>query len=541
MLRLKKKEKILRVISPVYTRLFYGAGWSFVGMAATRMFSMITTVFIARFLGRDQYGVYGMVDSTVGMFGLFAGFALGSTLTKYLAEFRSKDPARAGRILSLISSLSFLTATAVAVAVAIYSPWLARETLNRPEIAPLLRIGSLLLFFSTLYGIQSGILSGFEAFRKIARISLVQAIVSPTLAIPLVYYYGLQGAIISSAVVAAIGLIVASMAVQTECKKYGIQWNYFNLSSFMEIRIIWTYALPTVLSGLLVIPVIWLTNTMLISQPNGYAELGIFNAANQWRNFIIFIPQVLGSVMLPIFAEAHGQKDTNEFRKAVSINFELIWVLALPVTVLIIAFRGPLVSLFGTQYSAALPLIDVLMITAFLNIINSVVGTAMAGSGRLWVGTLFNLLWALILIVMTYLLAPKYGSMGLALAYFTAYLMHSIWQMIYVEKKLAPSLLSARVNLIVLTFFTLGSITIMNRLGVLSDILTEATFTLGSISFPLSFLSTLSQTNMFSYSLNGVIVILSSIPLFGVVRKIFITQKSSIEHSVKVVSSPILP
>lgn len=525
----------LKVTSPMYARLFSGAVWSLAGMIAIRIFSMISTIFIARFLGRDQYGVYGMVDSTISMFGLFAGFAMGSTMTKYLAEYRSKDPAKAGRILSLTTSLSFLTAALVAAGVAIYAPWLAQETLNRPEIAPLLRVGSLLLFVSTITGIQTGTLAGFEAFRKVARISLVQGIAIPVMAIPLVYFYGVMGAIIASVVVSTIGFIAASLAVRTECARYGIQRDYFNLSSLSEISIIWTYALPTVLSALLVIPVTWLTNSMLINQPNGYAELGIFNAANQWRQFIIFIPQVLGSVMLPIFAEAHGQKDPNEFRKVVWINLELTWVLALPVTVFVIAFRGPLVSLFGTQYNAALPIIDVLMIAAFLNIVNTVIGTAMAGSGRQWVGILFNLLWASILIAVTRLLVPEYGSMGLALAYFTAYFVHSICQMIYVEKMLTPSIDSGRLKLIILSFVTLGSICILNRIDSPLDFLKGTTITLGSISYSMSFLSTLGNTTGFLYFLNGVIIMGSSVPIFGVVKKVFMMQKYSTEHSVKMV------
>ena len=42
-----------------------------------------------------------MIQSTVGMFGVFAGFGLGLTATKHVAEFRQSDPDRAGRIIGL--------------------------------------------------------------------------------------------------------------------------------------------------------------------------------------------------------------------------------------------------------------------------------------------------------------------------------------------------------------------------------------------------------------------------------------------------------
>jgi O-antigen/teichoic acid export membrane protein len=54
-------------------------------------------------LGKTGYGELGMIQTTVGMFGVFAGFGLGVTATKHVAEFRRSDPARAGRIIGLSS------------------------------------------------------------------------------------------------------------------------------------------------------------------------------------------------------------------------------------------------------------------------------------------------------------------------------------------------------------------------------------------------------------------------------------------------------
>ncbi len=52
-------------------------------------------------LGKEEFGKLGIVQSTVGMFQVFAGFGLGLTATKYVAEFRDSDPAKTGRIIGL--------------------------------------------------------------------------------------------------------------------------------------------------------------------------------------------------------------------------------------------------------------------------------------------------------------------------------------------------------------------------------------------------------------------------------------------------------
>jgi O-antigen/teichoic acid export membrane protein len=193
------------------------------------------------------------------------------------------------------------------------------------------------------------------------------------------------------------------------------------------------------MSGLFFIPVTWITNAILVNQTNGYAELGLFNAANQWRQLIIFIPQILTSVMIPIFSETYSRTDRKDFSDVYVLNLRLTWLIALPATTIVIALRNPLSALFGSQYSGMTPLIVILMATTFLNVVNNVAGAALAGSGKMWIGTLFNLCWSAVLIMVCAVLTPLYGGLGLSLAYLIAYILHTIWVSIYVQYRLSPS------------------------------------------------------------------------------------------------------
>ncbi|NOZ40854.1 MAG: oligosaccharide flippase family protein [Planctomycetes bacterium] len=68
------------------------------GAVISRGLMLVASILVARMLGKTVYGELGMIRSTVGMFGVFAGFGLGLTATKHVAEFRESDPERAGRI-----------------------------------------------------------------------------------------------------------------------------------------------------------------------------------------------------------------------------------------------------------------------------------------------------------------------------------------------------------------------------------------------------------------------------------------------------------
>jgi O-antigen/teichoic acid export membrane protein len=417
---------------------------------------MVSSIVIARLLGKEGYGEIGMVQSTMGLFGVLAGFGMGSTATKYIAEYRLKDPEKAGRISSLTIVFSLLSGVVMMLVCLALSPWLAKTTLGRPDLASLLAAGSLLLFVSTIGGVLSATLSGYEAFRQIARINIVQGAAAPFMAIPLVWYFGVQGAIASFTVNGALGLILCARALKSEAAKYKIADRY-DSAIWSEWPILWKFAFPAMASGLMIAPVTWITNIILVNQPGGYGELGLFNAANQWRMVVVFLPGLLAAAMLPVLSETHGREDKSDFNRTVVLNLRATWIVALPLTVLVVTLGKPLAELFGKQFHGAAPIIAVLMVATFLNVVNSAVGSALTGAGRMWTGTLMNLGWAVALVASSLVLVPRLGGLGLAAAYLVSYVVHTVWVMAYVEIKLARSSISAQWQLILFSLLILGA------------------------------------------------------------------------------------
>jgi O-antigen/teichoic acid export membrane protein len=425
-----------------------------VGGIASRALTMGSGIIVARLLGKEGYGEIGMIQSTIGMFGVFAGFGLGATATKYIAEFRTKDPARAGRIANLTILISLIIGGLMAIMCLGMSGWLAEKTLNRADLSSLLAAGALLLLVSTLGGVLLAALAGFEAFREIARINILQGVAAPLITIPLVFLFGIDGAVASMTINAGIGLYLCVIAVRREYAKFGMPYR-FDHTAWNEWPVLSKFALPSMLSGLMVAPVIWVTNTILANQPGGYGELGLFNAANQWRMAVIFLPGLLTSAMLPVLSETHGREDRTEFVDAVILNLRATWIIALPLTVFIVTMNKPLAALFGKQFEGTASIISVLMISVFLNVVNGAVGTALAGSGRMWTGAFMNLGWALILVGSSLVLIPLLGGLGLAVAYLISYLVHTIWVMAYVELRLARFSISKQWQLILFSLLLL--------------------------------------------------------------------------------------
>lgn len=418
--------------SPLGYRLAKGAFWSFAGAVIARGLGLASSFFVARLLGKEVYGELGILQSTVGMFQVFAGFGLGLTATKYVSEFRVSNADKAGRIICLSEIVAAATGLIASGFLYVFAPWLAAHTLAAPHLDGFLRIGAILILLGAVNGAQTGTLAGFEAFRAIARINLIVGLASFPLMLAGAYFYKLEGVVWG--LVGSMGLnwYLNYAATKIQARQNGIPLKFSQ--GWSEWRILLKFSLPTVLQSMMIGPVMWVCNTILVNQANGYSEMGIFNAANQWRTAVLFLPGAVGSIVLPVLSHLQGQNDHNRYKKVILYNLYLNGGISFLIASLISISASIIMSTYGPGFSGGSMVLIISVYSAVLVAINHVVGQAIASEGKMWWGFLFNILWALSLFAGAYYLIPLFGAKGLAIAFFIAYLLHSIWQALYLKE-----------------------------------------------------------------------------------------------------------
>lgn len=416
-------------------RFARGAVWSLIGAALGQGANLAASVVAARLMGREQFGQYGIIQSTVGMLGTFAGLGLGMTATKFVAEFRTRDPKRAGRIIVLSSLTSVISGTILGVLLLSYAPLIAANTLNAPPLSTELRIASLLLCFNAVNGAQAGALSGLEAFRSIARINLARGLVTFPITVFAILLWKLPGSIWALSTSAAITCLLTQVSLRKWCAAAGIQLRLS--SAWSERAVLWSFSTPAFLSGTLIAPVLWAANTILVNQHEGYAEMGVFSAASQWRNAIAFVPAAIAQFALPILSNLNGGRDTLRYRRALHWNLAITTTVSLAAAVPVAAASQRIMSLYGNEFQHGWLVLVLLSATAVLSSINGVVGTAILSAGSAWTGLLFNAMWASVLLCGCWYSVPAYLSSGVAGSMLVAYLAHTGWQMTYLQHKLS--------------------------------------------------------------------------------------------------------
>ncbi|MGB9879227.1 MAG: oligosaccharide flippase family protein, partial [Anaerolineae bacterium] len=332
-----------------------------------------------------------------------------------------------------VLSLSFLTVTLAAVTVAamvsFLASYLAASVLGSAGLACYLRMGAVLVVTISLEGVLAGALNGFQEFRMIGRANIVQALVALPTTVLCVFTAGLPGAVAALTLSSALRACFLGHAVVKLLRREGIRLGCKGM--WGERSILWRFALPAMGSGLLVIPVTWWCSVVLARQAGGYAGLGIFNAANQWRTALLLVPSIVGNVTLPLLAEAYAQDGYRLAGKLTTLLFRLFWTGLLPVAAILVGFSKLIMTLYGWEFQDGYAVLAVLVLATYVQAILTCLASLIAASGRMWLGMAMNLGWAAILLGATYILVPQFGVLGLAVAYLAAYALHMVWALVF--------------------------------------------------------------------------------------------------------------
>lgn len=416
-------------------RFAVGAFWSVLGAVISRGFLLGASVVCAWFLGKEGFGALGMIQSTAGMFGIFAGLGLGMTATKYVSEFRRQDPLRTGRILTLSASAAFVSGGIITVLVILLAPYLAQSVLAAPQLAAPLAIGAGLVFFGALNGAQTGALAGFESFQTIARVNIYAGLASFPLIVLGVWRGGLRGAVWGSVAALAVNWALNNRALRRECAKANISYQLAGCRR--ELGMLYRFSLPASLASILIVAAIWICNALLARQPQGYSELGLYAAADKWRLMILFVPSSMFAMVLPVLSNLHGEGDGAGFQKVFRANLRLNASLAFLTALLIAAFAAPIMAVYGKSFRGGQAVLVVLAFSAIAEVLNSILGQQLVAAHQMWWRFTFDVLLVAVLVGLAWVLIPKWGALGLAASYGAAYAAASLGLAAFSRRHLA--------------------------------------------------------------------------------------------------------
>lgn len=416
----------LTIAVPAWRRplaLFGGAGiasrlarhtvWAVLGSAAGQGLAFLAAMLAARLLGADSFGRLSVTMATVNVFSIFAVAGLGTTATKHVAEFRVSDPARAGRIAGFAITVAALSGLLCAVVLATAAPLLDSTLFKSAGLAVELRLGAVLLLFAALNGAQTGALTGLEAFPSLARFNALKGALTIVLVSLGALRFGVAGALAGHALSAAVASVYSHHLIRAGCRSSAIVLRYFDWRE--QWPLVRSFSLPVLAASLFFIPANWWATTLL-ARTHGYAETGLFAAAQQFQNVCLFFSSSLATVALPTLSSAVPERNARKFGKLLLANTALTAV-AVGSVALTLALLAPVVmGLYGAEFRAGSGVLRILCAAAALGTLNTAVPHAIWSLNQTRAGVLFSVLRSALLAVSATLLVGG-GAMGIAFAF----------------------------------------------------------------------------------------------------------------------------
>lgn len=412
-------DLLIRPLPSIARRIAQGSFWTVLGTGSGRVLNLAAMVFAARLLGAEGFGALGLVQTTLGLFGMFAGAALGATATRFIAATHRTDPARTGRIIGLVAGSALVSTALFGVAIIALAPWLAQAALEASHLAPAVALGAGLVGMGVLRGVQDAMLAGFEAFRRIAILRFLEGAAALALIPLLVAQFGPAGGIAAVALAHTIAFLPGMYLMRQELRAHGVALRWHGALS--EWRLLRDFSAPSLISSSVATPVLWICMLMLSRTPKGFAELGVYNAAYQWHGPLVFVPMAIASVSLPILAQAWQLGDRAAFHRLFLRVLALGMLVALLPALAVVALSQKIMLAYGEGFETGDTVLLLLALAAPLHVASNIATSAIQSMNRAWFLPVVHGVWGISLLIIATLAIDSNGAEGLAVAFLTSY------------------------------------------------------------------------------------------------------------------------
>jgi O-antigen/teichoic acid export membrane protein len=387
------------------------------GLVISTVISSISTIFVARLLGSDLYGLYGIVLISPTLIGVFRDWGITSAMIRYAAQFRSEDRASEVRSI-LVSGIIFEIALGMALSAISFalSGYLATNVFHRPEITSLIQIASISILASGLINAATAAFTGLEKMELNSIMLICQSVIKTVIMITLVVLgLGTSGAVLGYTVAMVIAGLIGVALVWTQYKNLPKLSNV-NLEIKAYTKSMLTYGVPLSVSAIIngfqgqfyafLLPIFYVTDNTAI---------GNFGIASTFVVLIAFFATPITTMLFPAFSKLNPQKDKETLLNVYQFSIKYASLLVVPVAALVMCLAEPAVStLFGETYSTAPLFLALLAISYVYTAFGSLsMGNFIISQGKTTFYLYLFLINAAMGFPMGYILIMQFGVLGL--------------------------------------------------------------------------------------------------------------------------------
>lgn len=322
-----------------------GGIWSGIERVLAQAITFVLSLFIARLVTPDDYGVLAILMVFVSFAGVLVDSGFANALVR---KIDSNDIDR-----STVFYFNIVVALLIYILLFCSAPYIA-SMYNQPSLRTLLRVSSIVVIINSLAVIQQAILVANIDFKTQTKVSLISSGISGFVGIILAYLdYGVWA-------------LVAQLMLQALLRSillwYYVAWKPLMVFSKSSFQNLFGYSYKLLLSGMLITCSSEIFQ-LLIGKFYSTASLGYYNYANRMANFpSTNLTIVVQRVAFPVLSQMQNNDDAliSNFRK---FNI-LLTSINLPLMLAISILAEPIVHLLLTDvWYDVIPILTVMALT----------------------------------------------------------------------------------------------------------------------------------------------------------------------------------
>ncbi len=401
------------------SRFVVDIGWVTTSMVSSLAAGALLKIFLARYLGPHDLGLYALVLVVYWVATLLAGFGLQSALVKFVAQHRG-DPRRIADYLAAALVCVAVTGLFAAALLTLGASLVARF-FAAPTLAPLLAVAAfgvpLTLLSTTLWSLHNGL----KDMRRYAILSGAHAFCLMVFPLFLTLAYASITGTIWGIVVGEFAAFVLSAAASFS---HLMHLRLTNL--FVTIGEIVPFGGKVFLS-VAVNRVNYQADLLLLGYFLAPAAVGYYSVAIALIKPLWLIPKALEKVTYPRLTEYFAAKDWRRLNLLADATLRAATLLLMTAGLAIILFGRNLITvLFTDAYQPALwPMRLLVLGTISLGAVKAV-GSTYAAVGRPGFSLAINSIAAGANVLLNLALIPIYGILGAAIATLISYTLLAI-------------------------------------------------------------------------------------------------------------------
>ena len=363
------KQKLLK------SSFYKDSAWAIVGNSIGSFLMLVAGIIIARFLGKELYGEYGMVKVTMFNIAAFSTFGLSYTSTKFVAEYLAKKIEKVPSIARDALYITLVTSSLLCVLVVVFARPIALYC-NAESLTMPFRVLGFLIIFRALSQVFAGIMGGFKLYKEQGINNIVSGLVFVIICVPFTYWGNLIGALMALSIYQVLLSVLNGRTVYKSIA--GLNAARDN-SSTMGLLV--KFSIPVAGQEFTYFLVSWLS-PILITRYASLGELGIYNACAQWFAICLYIPGLLRNVSLSYLSTANGKPidQISLVKRILGINL----VSCTAVFLIVLLFSKIIASFYGETFIGMERVLNVLIMSSIFQSVIVVFSDNMLAEGRNW-------------------------------------------------------------------------------------------------------------------------------------------------------------